>query len=398
MSVPVPLRLSPAARFALVAALCSSVGQTFFIGLFGAEFRQAFGLGDAAFGTLYSVATLASGLTMFWIGSVADHFALRRVAVFVAVLLATGAVTVAAAGSSLPFAVGLFMLRLGGQGLLGHLAVVAAGRYATVRRGRAMAMASYGFILGEALFPFAVALALESLDWRTVWWGLAGAAIVLIAPVLYGLARPLVGDPAAEAGGAPDEARVGRARLLIDPAFLRVLLVVLVPPVVVTALFLHQAAIAQRQDWALLAVGQGFTLFAATQFLASFAAGRLIDRFGARSLLRVELLPLAAGVLALGWLPAGQALWAMFVGLGLTAGVNTVLAAAVWVELYGTRQLGLVRGVFMAVMVVSTALGPIALGLLLDAGVSLRAIGLAIAVWVLLVPPMAAPGRSISRR
>jgi len=34
-----------------------------------------------------------------------------------------------------------------------------------------------------------------------------------------------------------------------------------VPPVVVTALFLHQAAIAERQAWSMLAVGQAFALF-----------------------------------------------------------------------------------------------------------------------------------------
>lgn len=396
---PKPTRgLPPAGRFALTAALCSSVGQTFFIGLFGGEFRAAFGLGDAAFGTLYSIATLVSGITMFWIGSVADHVALKRVAVVVALLLALGAAVVASASTPLVFGAGLFLLRLAGQGLLGHLAVVAAGRFAVHRRGRAMAMASYGFILGEALFPVFVAFALESLAWRTVWWSLSITAVLLIAPLLYALARPLVGDPSTEAEANDERASIGRVGLLLDPAFLRVLLVVLVPPVVVTALFLHQSALAERQGWTMLAVGQGFSLFAAMQFVASFTAGRLVDRFGARALLRFVLLPLGLAVLALGGLPPGPSMWAMFIGLGLTAGVNTVLAAAVWVELYGTRQLGLVRGVFMALMVLSTAVGPIVLGLLLDAGVSLWSIGLAIAAYVVLVPPLAAPGPGVRRR
>ncbi len=393
-----PRGIPPAGRFALAAALCSSVGQTFFIGLFGGEFRAAFGLSDAAFGTLYSTATLASGLLMFWIGGLADHVALKRAALGVAVLLAAGAATVAGSATPLGFAVGLFLLRLAGQGLLGHLAVVAAGRFATARRGRALAMASYGFILGEALFPSIVALALDSLGWREVWWSLAVGAVLLVGPGLYALGRPLVGDPSAQ---GPEETsappRVGRARLLVEPNFLRVLLIVLVPPVVVTALFLHQAAIAEEQGWSLLLVGRGFMAFAACQFLASFAAGRLIDWFGARPLLRVELLPLGLALLGLGGLGPTASMWAMFIGLGLTAGINTVLAAAVWVELYGTRQLGLVRGVFMALMVVSTALGPIVLGLLLDAGVTLWAIGIAVMAWVVLVPPLATPGRQALR-
>lgn len=398
MAHSLPRGIPPAGRFALTAALCSSLGQTFFIGLFGGEFRAAFDLSDAAFGTLYSTATLASGLLMFWIGGLADHVALKRAALLVAVLLAAGAATIAGSAGPIGFAIGLFLLRLAGQGLLGHLAVVAAGRFATARRGRALAMSSYGFILGEALFPSLVALALESLSWRDVWWSLSLVAVVLVGPALYALGRPLIGDPSADASEeASPPPRVGRARLLIDPNFLRVLLIVLVPPVVVTALFLHQAAIAERQGWSLLLVGRGFMAFAACQFLASFAAGRLIDRFGARPLLRVQLLPLGLALLALGGLDATPSLWAMFIGLGLTAGVNSVLAAAVWVELYGTRQLGLVRGVFMALMVVSTALGPIALGLLLDAGVTLWSIGIAVMGWVVLVPPLAVPGRHALR-
>lgn len=390
-------RLPPAGRFALIAALCSSIGQTFFIGLFGAEFRAAFDLSDAAFGTLYSTATLISGLTMFWLGAAADHVALRRMAVVVALVLTLGCAVVASASTPLIFACGLFLLRLSGQGLLGHLAVVAAGRFATVRRGRALAMASYGFIVGEALFPFAVALALDGLDWRTVWWSFAVLALVLIAPLLYVLARPLVGaSEAAFADGRPEASvpAIGRRRLLVDPVFLRVLLVVLVPPVVVTALFLHQAAIAERQGWSILAVGRAFALFAACQFAASFLAGRLIDRFGVRPLMRVELVPLGLAVLALGGLAPSPSLWSMFAGLGLTAGLNSVLAAAVWVEFYGTRQLGLVRGVYMALMVVSTAIGPIALGLLLDAGVTLWTMGVVIAVYAVLVPLLATPGRT----
>ena len=56
------------------------------------------------------------------------------------------------------------------------------------------------------------------------------------------------------------------------------------------------------------------------------------------------------------------------------------------------------NGRVMALMVLSTALGPIALGLLLDAGVTLWAIGVAVAGYVLLVPPLAAPGRATRRR
>lgn len=390
-----PRGLPPAGRFALIAALFSSVGQTFFIGLFGSDFRAEFGLSDARFGTLYSAATLASGIAMFWAGSLADHFSLRRAVIVVLALMAAGAWLVSATTAGWLLLPGLFLLRMSGQGLMGHLAVVAAGRYALRRRGRAVAMVSYGFIVGEACLPPLVALALEQYDWRTVWLAAAVAIAAVGIPLLAWLARPLTGNPAADAeahGATEDLPLLRRHKMLVHGAFVRVLAVVLVPPVLITALFLHQGAIAERQQWTLLDVGQAFVLFASAQAAAAFLGGRLIDRFSARALLRVQLLPAAVAVLSLGTLAPHVSLWAMFAGLGITAGLNGVISAAIWVELFGTRQLGMIRGVYAALMVVSTAAGPIALGALLDAGVTLLAIGVGVAFYTAVVPVLVAPG------
>lgn len=401
MTDPTPARgIPPAGRFALMAALLSSAGQTFFIGLFGGEFRSAFDLSDTQLGALYGGATLASGLVMFWLGSIADHIALRRAVVGTVLVLALGALLISRAEQAWMLLPGLFLVRLTGQGLMGHLGVVAAGRYAIRRRGRALAMVSYGFILGEACFPPLVAAALGIMDWRTVWLLVSIGLTVAAAPLLYLLARPLIGDPAGDAAkqsGHDPGLPMRRAGLFVNGPFLRVLTVVLVPPVLITALFLHQGAIAERQGWTLLRVANGFVLFAVVQALAAFSAGRLIDRFSARELLRFQLLPAALGVLALGLMSPSAALWAMFAGLGITAGFNSVIAAAIWVELFGTRQLGMIRGVYAALMVLSTALGPVALGLLLDADVTLLSIGLGIAMYTLVVPALAVPGITRSR-
>ena len=379
-----------------MAALFSSVGQTFFIGLFGSDFRAEFELSDAGLGALYSAATLASGISMFWLGSLADHLSLKRAVAGVLFLLAFGAWLVASASDAWMLLPGLFLIRLTGQGLMGHLGVVAAGRYAVRRKGRALAMVSYGFILGEACFPPLVALALDQYDWRTVWLAASAIMVLIGLPLLAWLAAPLTGNPAAEAEDQDESESTSapllrRHRVLTHGAFVRVLMVVLVPPVLITAMFLHQGAIAERQGWTLLEVGRAFILFAVAQALAAFLAGRLIDRFSARVLLYFQLLPAAAGVLSLGLLGSEASLWLMFAGLGLTAGFNGVISAAIWVELFGTRQLGMIRGVYAALMVASTALGPVFLGGLLDLGISLLAIGLAVAVYALAVPAVVVP-------
>lgn len=392
-----PRGLPPAGRFALIAALVSSFGQTFFIGLFGADFRGTFGLTEAVLGAVYGSATLASGLLMFWLGSIADHWQLRRAILFSSLLLASGALLTGLAGQVWMLAMGLFLLRLGGQGLTGHLAVVAAARYAHRRRGRAVAMASYGFILGEASFPLIVALALDVVSWQQVWLFAAGLLLLGLLPLLYVLARQLPAvevEPASAKDAAATRSPIALKRqdLFAHGGFLRVLCIVLLPPVLITAVFLHQGTLAEMLAWERTGIARGFVLFAAAQALMAFSGGRLIDRFSARWLLRFSLMPAALGMFGLGLLPSSPALWLMFAGLGMTAGLNGVISSAVWVELFGTAQLGMIRGVYAALMVISTALGPVVLGWLLGLGVSLLAIGLVLLLYAVLAPMLAVPG------
>jgi len=387
-----PRGVPPAGRFAFLAALCSSFGQTFYIGLFGADFRAEFGLSESALGTLYGSATLVSGLSMFWLGAIADHLTMRRAISITMILLAAGAALVGLTAGVAGLFIGLFMLRLGGQGLAGHLAVVAAGRYAVARRGRAVAMATYGFILGEAVLPPAVAAAMGWMGWREAWWCVAALVALLALPSLFGLAGPLVSKvEVGESDCAEIDTSVhSRRSLFANHRFLRVLSVALVSPFVVTALFLHQGSLAERLGWSLSSVASGFVLFAGMQALAAFCGGRLVDRFSARALLRFYLFPLGIGVLGLGLLPPAPAMWLMFAGLGLTAGVNGVVCGAVWVELFGTARLGMIRGVYAALMVVSTAFGPVVLGFLFDLDVSLLAMGVGLALYIVFFPSLVA--------
>lgn len=385
-------RIRKAGLFGLLAALTSGFGQTFFIGLFGAEFRGGFGLDSASLGLLYGTATITSGLLMFWLGEMADRLPLGRATVVALGLLAAGCLMVGGAHSVWLLWPGLFLLRLGGQGLVGHLAVVAAARYATRNRGRSVAMASYGFILAEASFPILVAGLLGWLDWRTLWL-LAGGVIILAAmPGLLGLSRLLAPPrPEPRDPDAPAPVTLSRKALLSDPGFFFALPVVLVSAFVVTAVFLHQGTLAEIRGWTLGSVARAFVLFAAFQAVAAFITGRLVDAFGSVVLMRFYLLPLAVGMVALGFLPAGPALWILFAGLGITAGANGVVVGAVWAELFGILQLGMIRGVFAAFMVSATAISPVALGLALTAGVELSVIALVTAAWCMVVPQLVVP-------
>lgn len=381
-----------AAGFGLLAAASTSPGQTFFVGLFGSAFRESFQLSDAALGSLYAVATLASGLLMFWLGELADRLAMRRAITLSVGMVIAGSLLLATAIAPLQLGIGLFLLRLGGQGLTGHFAIVAAVRFSGRLRGRSTATAAMGFILGEAFYPLLVTAALGMVDWRTVWAAIAIILLLVYLPALRQLAKPFP-VPNAIPDAQPNENDVdwNRRALFVSAPFLGTLGIVLVPPFVITALFFHQSALGYRLDWSAERIAQAFLLFAFCQAIATFVSGRLIDSFGARAIMRFYLLPLAAGLLATFTLDGAVALWMLFAGLGFTAGSNSVIGGAVWVEIFGNRKLGLIRGMYAALMVLSTAASPALLGALLSAGIELAPMFLPVIVYVVILPLLLVP-------
>lgn len=376
-----------AAWLGFFTALASGAGQTYFIGLFGAPLREALSLSEGQLGAIYGIATLISGALMFWLGAMADRLSLPRALALALGCMGTGAALMAMAPQAWVLLPAFFLLRLGGQGLLGHIAIVAAARFSDARRGRALSIAAFGFIAGEAMWPLVVSGALDLLPWRMVWLMAAALALLLALPLLALMARPL---PAPKAPSADDEPLIGRAALLRSPRFLAGLGVVLLPPFVITALFFHQSSIGAVKGWSLADIAPAFAVFAVTQAIANWMTGRAIDRAGSVGVLRFQILPLAPAMIALVWLPGELGPWLVFALLGLMSGANQVNAGALWAELFGTRQMGKVRGVAAAIMVLATATAPPILGLAFDAGLPLAAFCLPMAIYAAVAPPLLA--------
>ncbi|MEE9210542.1 MAG: MFS transporter, partial [Kiloniellales bacterium] len=108
--------------------------------------------------------------------------------------------------------------------------------------------------------------------------------------------------------------------------------------------------------------------------LASLAAGPLIDRITAVRVLPGFLAPMALGLLVIwGFERAVWALPYLFL-LGLTSGIVFTAVTALWAEIYGVRHLGAIRSLVVSLSVLSSALGPLVMGALMDAGVSVETI------------------------
>lgn len=371
--------------FGLIACFASAFGQTFYIALFSGEWRDAFGLSHGEMGALYSGATLASGLTLIYLGRLLDEMPLVRYTLTAVVAFAAGCILIANVSSGWMLLPALFLIRLCGQGLMGHIAVSSMARFFDRSRGKAIAVATLGFPLGEACFPIAVVALGAYLDWRELWYAAGAFLIFAVLPSLWALPR---GNPHVRQRAVQSATGSTRREVLKDRRFYLILPVILASPFIITGMFFHQVALAEAQSWPLSLLASAFVAYALTQTGTSLLSGFLIDRFGARNLMRFYLLPMAAG---LGLLPLSASSWAPFVYLGLagmTAGANGALGGALWAELYGTRHIGAIRAMLTALMVFSTAVSPWIMGVALDSGWTILELATVMALYSAAVGPL----------
>jgi MFS family permease len=373
--------------FGFLLTFFSSFGQTFFIGLFSEELRAIVRLGDGAFGTVYSAATLASAVCVFWAGSLIDRVALRAYVATAAALLAVGCLLLTRADHVLLLLGALFLLRFAGQGLLTHTAVTTMARHFVAARGKALSAALLGHPAGEAVLPIAAVAIMAGAGWQRVW--LLAAGLVLAAvPLLMWLpsagAQPVVvhsplrgtGDMLARNTSRPDATR---REVIRDRRFYLLLPTVLLPSFVVTGVFIHQARLVAEQGWTLTWFAAAFMAFAAGQITGMLGAGPLIDRFSARRVVLLYLIPMAFACLAINLTDHRLVAFGFMAGAGLTTGTSAPTGTALWAELYGVMHLGAIRAMMASFLITSTALAPALFGWLLVGGVTFESILLACA-------------------
>jgi MFS family permease len=145
-------------------------------------------------------------------------------------------------------------------------------------------------------------------------------------------------------------------------------------PLVLTALFFHQAVIASQKGIELGWFAAGFTLFAITSVLGAFGSGPLIDKLGARKLFPYHLVPLMIAVMVLAMTEKAQFIPVYMALAGFTTGFATTLRTAIVPELVPMHEIGSIRSSLTAIMVLASSAGPPIYGWLFAAHVNLPTI------------------------
>ena len=356
-------------------ALGSSFGQTYFIAIFAEPFRGEFNLSHGEWGMIYMAGTLASAACLIQLGPRVDDMAPRRLAMIVLAAFTLVCLGMAAAPNWWVLLLLVFGLRLCGQGMLSHLSQTLTARWFAATRGRALAVAGFGYPLGEAVAPLLAVGLIAAIGWRATWGVAAIFLIAVLAPALWLLlSRPRqprgAADTAALEGAGLGGRHWNRGEAVRSAPFWLIAAGIISPSCIITVVFFLPAHIADTKGWALADWAATYSIYALVSVGSSLLAGWAIDRYSARSLLAIYQLPMAAAltVLAFGRDVSTMPLFMSL--LGLTGGAASAIHASLMAELFGSRHLGAIKALAHAMMVLASAAGPGAVGLLLDAGVA----------------------------
>ncbi|MFO7606334.1 MAG: MFS transporter [Desulfurivibrionaceae bacterium] len=378
------------ALFSLLAVATSGFGQTFYLSVFGGELRGAFALSHAEYGALYSGATIISAMFLLRFGHLADTWPLKRAVIPAIAALAAGCLLIGVAGGPLILALGFLGIRFGGQGMISHLGMTCAGRYFPASRGKAVALAAAGIPLAEAILPAAAIMLMGLGGWRLPWLAASLVLPLMILPLLRILVRGAPAPATGQGRRAGGIRQYNRGEALRDHGFYFLLPAAMLTPFVVTALLFHQVAIATARGWSLELLAGAFVVFAGGHLGTLLGGGFLVDRLGGGRCLPLAMLPMAGGLLALAGFAAPWVPFCYLGLLGVSIGLATTAGGAIWPERYGVLHLGAIRSVVHAAVIMATAVAPVLIGLMLDAGFGVPLLAGLLAAAALLAAALAA--------
>ncbi len=363
--------------FGLFLAFMSSIGQTYFIGVYRVPIAEEYGLSNSDFGFYYLLITIVSAVGLNRLGHVIDRTGLLPYSL---TLVFAAAIACFAMGFTSAFwmvVVCLMAVRLLGQGLLTHAAMTSMSRYFDRRRGVAVAIAGLGFPIGQAILPPVAVLLMSDYAWRTGWVvfgvGLALVGAPIVAWLLKGHAVRHQQWQEREAAVSQSEAandgqHKRRRDVLADKRFYLMLPALLAGPFWITAVFFFAAEMGAHAGMGLEGYTRFYWLYASGSVMAPFVGGLLVDRFGGQRLIPFYPPVIGAALLSILVWPSAQGVTLFMLLMGLGAGITLPINNAIWAELYGTKYLGEIKSLSTSIAVLSTALAPYTVGLLLDSG------------------------------
>jgi MFS family permease len=354
--------------FGFLIAFSSGFGQTFFISLFSNDFRATFNLSNTEFGSIYSIATVLSAITIIWAGKLIDTINLKKYTLTIVFGMAIACLMASLAFNIFFLFLTIYFLRLFGQGLMGHTSRTTIARYFNTNRGKALAISGFGFYIGEMIYPIIIVFLILTIGWRLTWFSSSIFVFVILGLSFYFLLKNNNFKIEKNLNNNTEFQQISwrRRDVLKDTKFYIYLPLSLLMSFTVTGFLFHQVFIANIKSWTMMNLAQSFIFFAVSGLIGSIFSGLLVDKFTGRKLIPFHLIPMALILVSLLFSNHVYILYLYMAGLGFSNGFTENISNSLWAEMYGVNNLGSIKALLTFFGVLASASSPFLYGILLD--------------------------------
>lgn len=367
--------------------IMSSPGQTYAISIFIEHFIQDLAISRSVVSTLYTAGTLASSLTLPWIGRQIDRRGARVMILVVSALFGLASMYMGLVRNVVMLGIGFMFVRMLGQGALSLVSSNAINQWWVQKRGPVLGMSGVvSATLGLGAFPILIHNLIPIFGWRLTYVLLGAALLLVMAPIGYIFIRnrpeehglqpdgmggnrrhPARGSDAGKNAPEPlTEENWTRSEAMRTPIFWVFLLGLSSISLLGTGLTFHIVSIFADNGLSATLAATAFGPVAVTMALTNLASGFLVDRIRLRYLLALGLLLQAFAL----WLVTSLSSPSLAIVFGLTLGMTFGLMRTVhvvsWAKYFGRLHLGSITGVTSTVTVAASALGPMPMGIARD--------------------------------
>lgn len=357
----------------------SAPGQTFSISAFIDAYIDTFNFSRTTISTIYSIATLCSGLLLFVIGKLVDKFGQKLMLVICGSLLALSSFYNSFVTTIPMVAIGFFLSRYFGQGALTMIPSTLVPQWFKKKRAFAFSLFKFGGTVASVVVPIFNIYIITNFGWQVTWRIWSILLFLLFVPT----ALLLVINTPEMIGLKPDNLKLKKEDLMEEAieiekeswhvkeavktkSFWFLGICSMLTPLIVTGLVFHFYSIMSEKlidsQSAALILG----LMGIPGFVFPMVAGFIIDHIGAKNILVGTFVIEVIGLIMLNVSGSVAVSIASILILGIGTSTNNVACGVMWPNFFGRKYLGSIQSIATIFLVVGSALGPMPFGIIFD--------------------------------
>ena len=361
-----------------VTLFFSGPGQTYSVSVFIDSYINDFGWSRSLVSSMYSLGTLAAGLTMGFMGSLFDKHGHRKMTTIVSLVFGFACLWMSFIFNLPMLLIGFFLIRLLGQGSMSLSSTTLVPQWFIKKKGTALSFVILGGTMSMIILPVLNTWFIQNLGWRTGWQIWAVLLWIVMAPIAYIFTR----NTPESIGLLPDNEVIlpediidnqdlvdnswTLREALMTKAFWIILYTMVVASAINTGLIFHQFSILGQVGLNVTTIAMITSLISLVRVPINFIIGPLSDRVQLKYMMFASMGLLCVSVMTIYLADSIQLVIVYGLFMALQMGVERIVTSVIWPEYFGRRYLSSIRGIAMMSGVIGSALGPLPYGFAFD--------------------------------